>query len=47
MQKYSNYQKSSQMNFFDLINPKISFDFLMGMYLLVFKKNLGQKFRSN
>ena len=43
MQKYSNYQKSSQMNFFDLINPKISFDFLMGMYLLVFKKKIWDR----
>ena len=43
MKKYSDYQHSKQMNFFDLINPKISFDFLMGMYLLVFKKEIWDK----
>lgn len=43
MQKYSYYKKNKLMNFFDLINPKISFDFLMGMYLLVFKKEIWNK----
>jgi glycosyltransferase involved in cell wall biosynthesis len=43
MDKYSSYNKNKQMNFFDLIDPKISFDFLMGMYLLVFKKEIWDK----
>jgi len=38
MKKYSEEKVSRKLKFFDLINPKISFDFLMGMYLLVFKK---------
>ena len=39
MVKYSKKKESEKINFFDLINPKISFDYLMGMYLLVFKRD--------
>lgn len=38
MERYSKDTKSRKLEFFDLINPNISFDYLMGMYLLVFKK---------
>ena len=36
--RYSEKKLSGKLKFFDLINPKISFDFLMGMYLLVFRR---------
>jgi len=38
MQPFSLYRKSGELPFIDLINPKISFDFLGGMYLSVFRK---------
>ena len=38
MTSFSNYKKEGAMPFFDLINPKISFDFLGGMFLYVFRK---------
>jgi glycosyltransferase involved in cell wall biosynthesis len=38
MKPFSNWPKSGEMKFLDLINPKISFDFLAGMYLSVFRK---------
>tara|TARA_B100000700_G_C14979512_1_gene825635 strand:+ start:159 stop:1157 length:999 start_codon:yes stop_codon:yes gene_type:complete len=38
MDKFSMKQNSETINFFDLINPKISFDFLLGIYLSVFKR---------
>ena len=44
MKRYSDEKFSRRMKFFDLINPKISFDFLMGMYLLVFRR---QKWEEN
>ena len=40
MKKFSNYSKSFQSNFFDLIDHKISFDFILGMFLAVFKKKI-------
>jgi glycosyltransferase involved in cell wall biosynthesis len=39
MMPFSNYGISGEMNFLDLINPKISFDFLGGMFLSVFRKS--------
>lgn len=39
MKKFAKKNNSLELNFIDLINPKISFDFLGGMYLAVFKKN--------
>ncbi len=40
MKTFSNYKNDGQIDFFDLINPSISFDFLGGMYLSVFRKSL-------
>ena len=40
MNKFSNYSKSFQSNFFDLIDYKISFDFILGMFLAIFKKKI-------
>ena len=37
-ERYSNKKKSCRLKFFDLIDPQISFDFLLGMYLLLFKR---------
>ena len=46
MKKFSNIYENKVLNFHDLIDPKISFDFLLGLYLSVFRrdkwiKNLG------
>lgn len=38
MKPFSSYQKTGELPFIDLINPKISFDFLGGMYLSVFRR---------
>jgi glycosyltransferase involved in cell wall biosynthesis len=38
MRLFSTWINDGQMNFMDLINPKISFDFLGGMFLSVFKR---------
>lgn len=38
MERFSSWTDSGQMNFIELINPKISFDFLGGMFLSVFRK---------
>ncbi|MBT6226808.1 MAG: glycosyltransferase family 2 protein [Candidatus Scalindua sp.] len=38
MEKFSKWEVSGEMPFLDLINPKISFDFLGGMFLSVFKR---------
>lgn len=38
MPLFSSWGKSKEMHFMELINPKISFDFLGGMYLAVFKR---------
>jgi glycosyltransferase involved in cell wall biosynthesis len=40
---FSDWNKAGELNFFDLINPKISFDFLGGMFLSVFRKSLWDK----
>ncbi len=40
MKKFSSYSKSFKSNFFDLIDPKISFDFILGMFLAIFKKKI-------
>lgn len=39
MISFSNYSKSGEMRFMNLINPKISFDFLGGMFLAVFRRS--------
>jgi glycosyltransferase involved in cell wall biosynthesis len=38
MKSFSSWPVSGEMKFLDLINPKISFDFLGGMYLSVFRR---------
>ena len=38
MKKFSNFNTSKKMNFHNLINPNISFDFLLGMFLCIFRK---------
>ena len=38
MEEFSKWRGSGQMNFLELINPKISFDFLGGMFLSVFNR---------
>jgi len=38
MPRFSSWNEDGQLAFMSLINPKISFDFLGGMYLCVFKK---------
>ena len=38
MTPFSSWPYSGEMDFMDLINPKISFDFLGGIYLSVFKR---------
>jgi glycosyltransferase involved in cell wall biosynthesis len=39
MTPFSEYGIAGEMNFLDLINPKISFDFLGGIFLSVFRKS--------
>ena len=38
MERFSEWRISGQMNFLELIDPKISFDFLGGIYLSVFNR---------
>ena len=38
MTKFSSWDEEGEMKFMSLINPKISFDFLGGMFLCVFKR---------
>ena len=38
LKPFSSFSKSSEMKFMDLIDPKISFDFLGGMFLSVFRR---------
>ncbi len=38
MKKFSNISENKILNFHDLINPKISFDYLLGLYLSVFRR---------
>jgi glycosyltransferase involved in cell wall biosynthesis len=39
MVPFSDYGIAGEINFLDLINPKVSFDFLGGMFLSVFRKS--------
>jgi len=38
MESFSKWKRSGRMNFFELIDPKISFDFLGGVFLSVFDR---------
>ena len=40
MDKFSLFEKSQELNFLELINPKVSFDFLGGMFLSIFKRKM-------
>ena len=40
MDKFSSCKKSQELNFLELINPKVSFDFLGGMFLSIFKRKM-------
>jgi glycosyltransferase involved in cell wall biosynthesis len=40
MKKFSSHEKSQELKFFELINPKVSFDFLGGMFLSIFKRKM-------
>ena len=39
MEKFSKWDKQGELPFFNLIHPKVSFDFLGGMFLSVFRKS--------
>lgn len=39
MKRFSSWKKTGEMRFMELIDPKISFDFLGGIYLSVFRRN--------
>ena len=49
MKRFSNYPNSFESNFLDLVNHKISFDFMLGMFLIIFKKKIWDEnlFRIN
>jgi glycosyltransferase involved in cell wall biosynthesis len=38
LKKFSKSRTSKKLNFFELINTSLSFDFLLGMFLCIFKK---------
>ena len=40
---HSSLKKDKKLKFFDLISPKISFDFLLGVYVCVFRKEMWEK----
>ena len=40
MKKFSKYPNNFQSNFLDLVNHKISFDFILGMFLAIFRKKI-------
>lgn len=40
MDKFSKKNKSKVLNFWELIDPKISFDFLLGMFLTIFRRQM-------
>jgi glycosyltransferase involved in cell wall biosynthesis len=39
MKKFSNYSISKELDFFNLVNPKYSFDFMLGMFLCIFRRS--------
>lgn len=43
MEPHSKIKKDKKFLFFDLIDPKISFDFLLGIFVCVFKRNKWSK----
>ena len=48
MKRHSKVKKDIKLNFFDLIDHRLSFDFLLGIFVCVFrKKKMGSKFTCN
>tara|TARA_B100000965_G_scaffold28469_1_gene21083 strand:- start:645 stop:1685 length:1041 start_codon:yes stop_codon:yes gene_type:complete len=45
MEKFSKWNFNGKIKFFDLIRPEVSFDFLGGMFLSVFRKSNWDDFR--
>lgn len=43
MEKFSSYTKDGQLDFFELIDPKVSFDFLGGIFLSIFRRENWMK----
>ena len=43
MEPHSKIKKDQKFMFFDLIDPKISFDFLLGIFVCVFKRDKWSK----
>jgi glycosyltransferase involved in cell wall biosynthesis len=43
MKKFSNYKQTKKVNFFNLVDPKISFDFMLGMFLCIFRREKWNK----
>lgn len=43
LKKFSNYKKSGKQKFFELINPFKSFEFMLSMYLCIFKRKIWVK----
>ena len=43
MNTFSSYKKDKRCKFFELINPLISFDFMLGMFLSIFRRKIWVK----
>ena len=46
MERFSKWDFDGEIKFFDLIKPKVSFDFLGGMFLSVFRKKNWDKYQN-
>jgi glycosyltransferase involved in cell wall biosynthesis len=42
LKKFSSYEKSEKLNFFELIDHKKSFEFIMSMFLCIFKRQIWE-----
>ena len=40
LKKFSNHSRDKQCKFFELVSPSISFDFMLGMFLNIFKREI-------
>jgi len=40
MKKFSNYTNSKKMNFFELFDPKVSYEFMLSMFLCIFRRKI-------
>ena len=43
MQRFSLKEKNEFLDFWDLINPKVSYDFLLGIFLTIFRREMFMK----